>query len=95
MLLLAAVIHSWNMSAQVLYALTAGVAGYVSAVQYKTMGGTNWVRTAPRASSCKDMCYRTYTYATTELCYHGLQRQLGHGHKVHGGAGSKTSSKKL
>ena len=32
------------MCAQVLYALTAGVAGYVSAVQYKTMGGTNWVR---------------------------------------------------
>ena len=30
---------------QVLYALTAGVAGYVSAVQYKTMGGTNWVST--------------------------------------------------
>ena len=28
---------------QVLYALTAGIAGYVSAVQYKTMGGTNWV----------------------------------------------------
>lgn len=26
-----------------MYALTAGVAGYVSAVQYKTMGGTNWV----------------------------------------------------
>jgi len=30
---------------QVLYALTAGIAGYVSAVQYKTMGGTNWVST--------------------------------------------------
>ena len=30
---------------QVLYALTAGVAGYVSAVQYKVMGGTNWVCT--------------------------------------------------
>ena len=27
-----------------LYALTAGVAGYVSAVSYKMMGGTNWVR---------------------------------------------------
>ena len=27
-----------------LYALTAGVAGYVSAVSYKIMGGTNWVR---------------------------------------------------
>lgn len=31
---------------QVLYALTAGIAGYVSAVQYKTMGGTNWVCTS-------------------------------------------------
>ncbi len=29
---------------QVLYALTAGVAGYVAAVSYKVMGGTNWVR---------------------------------------------------
>ena len=29
---------------QVLYALTAGVAGYVSAVSYKMAGGTNWVR---------------------------------------------------
>ena len=29
---------------QVLYALTAGVAGYVSALCYKVMGGTNWVR---------------------------------------------------
>ena len=29
---------------QVLYALTAGVAGYVSAVSYKIMGGTAWVR---------------------------------------------------
>ena len=29
---------------QVLYALTAGVAGYVSAVSYKIMGGANWVR---------------------------------------------------
>ena len=29
---------------QVLYALTAGVAGYVSAVSYRIMGGTNWVR---------------------------------------------------
>ena len=27
-----------------LYALTAGVAGYVSALSYKVMGGTNWVR---------------------------------------------------
>ena len=27
-----------------LYALTAGVAGYVSAVSYRIMGGTNWVR---------------------------------------------------
>lgn len=43
--LLAAVFHSHLLSAQVLYALTAGVAGYVSAVQYKTMGGTNWVST--------------------------------------------------
>jgi hypothetical protein len=29
---------------QVLYALTAGAAGYVAAVLYKVMGGTNWVR---------------------------------------------------
>ncbi len=29
---------------QLLYALTAGVAGYVAAVSYKMMGGTNWVR---------------------------------------------------
>jgi len=27
----------------VLYALTAGIAGYVGGVQYKIMGGTNWV----------------------------------------------------
>ena len=27
-----------------LYALTAGVAGYVSALSYKVMGGANWVR---------------------------------------------------
>ena len=45
------------MSAQVLYALTAGVAGYVSAVQYKTMGGTNWVRTALSASSYLGICH--------------------------------------
>jgi hypothetical protein len=32
------------MCAQVLYALTAGVAGYVSALCYKVMGGANWVR---------------------------------------------------
>lgn len=31
-------------SCVVLYALTAGVAGYVAAVSYKMMGGTNWVR---------------------------------------------------
>lgn len=35
--------HHGLVSLQVLYALTAGVAGYVSAVQYKVMGGTNWV----------------------------------------------------
>ena len=29
---------------QVLYALTAGVAGYVAAVTYKILGGTSWVR---------------------------------------------------
>ena len=29
---------------QVLYALTAGVAGYVASLCYKVMGGTNWVR---------------------------------------------------
>jgi len=29
---------------QVLYALTAGVAGYVSAVSYKMLGGDSWVR---------------------------------------------------
>lgn len=28
----------------VLYALTAGVAGYVAGASYKIMGGTNWVR---------------------------------------------------
>ncbi len=27
-----------------LYALTAGVAGYVSAVSYKVLGGASWVR---------------------------------------------------
>ncbi|KAI7835337.1 hypothetical protein COHA_010761 [Chlorella ohadii] len=31
-------------SVVVLYALTAGIAGYVSAALYKIMGGTNWVR---------------------------------------------------
>ena len=29
---------------QVLYALTAGIAGYVAAVTYKVLGGTSWVR---------------------------------------------------
>ena len=29
---------------QVLYALTAGVAGYVASLCYKVMGGTDWVR---------------------------------------------------
>lgn len=29
---------------QVLYALTAGIAGYVAAVTYKILGGTSWVR---------------------------------------------------
>eukprot|EP01052_Picozoa_sp_SAG31_P034597 SAG31_NODE_4066_length_3623_cov_2.164302_2_plen_69_part_00 len=28
----------------VLYALTAGIAGYVSASMHKKFGGTNWVR---------------------------------------------------
>lgn len=37
---------------QVLYALTAGVAGYVSAVQYKVMGGTNWVSFAQQCLRC-------------------------------------------
>lgn len=31
-------------SVQVLYALTAGIAGYVAAVTYKILGGTSWVR---------------------------------------------------
>ena len=29
---------------QVLYALTAGIAGYVAAVTYKILGGASWVR---------------------------------------------------
>jgi hypothetical protein len=29
---------------QVLYALTAGVAGYVASLCFKVMGGTDWVR---------------------------------------------------
>lgn len=29
---------------QVLYALTAGIAGYVAAVTYKILGGSSWVR---------------------------------------------------
>ncbi|DBA96073.1 TPA: Transmembrane 9 superfamily member 2 [Trebouxia sp. C0004] len=49
MLALVGVFYPYNRGALlsacvVLYALTAGIAGYVSAVQYKTMGGTNWVR---------------------------------------------------
>ena len=33
-----------SLCAQLLYALTAGVAGYVASLCYKMMGGTNWVR---------------------------------------------------
>ena len=43
---------------QVLYALTAGIAGYVSAVQYKTMGGTNWV------GSCCPCVHNTWQAAS-------------------------------
>lgn len=32
------------LGAQVLYALTAGIAGYVAAVTYKVLGGAFWVR---------------------------------------------------
>ena len=31
-------------SCVVLYALTAGISGYVSGLYYKMLGGTNWVR---------------------------------------------------
>ena len=34
----------WGVWVQVLYALTAGIAGYVAAVNYKIMGGGSWVR---------------------------------------------------
>ncbi len=33
----------------VLYAATAGIAGYVAASYYKQMEGSNWVRDAPAA----------------------------------------------
>ena len=38
------IVINLRVAMQVLYALTAGVAGYVAAVSYKVMGGTNWVR---------------------------------------------------
>ncbi|KAK9810322.1 hypothetical protein WJX72_008660 [[Myrmecia] bisecta] len=49
MLALVGVFYPYNRGALltacvVLYALTAGVAGYVAGVCYKIMGGTNWVR---------------------------------------------------
>ena len=35
---------SGSVHVQVLYALTAGIAGYVAAVTYKILGGSSWVR---------------------------------------------------
>ena len=45
-------------SCVVLYALTAGFAGYTSSVQYKLMNGDNWVSNVARSpsGSCPTFC---------------------------------------
>ena len=67
--------YSCHVSAQVLYALTAGVAGYVSAVQYKTMGGTNWVSAVLSPSDI-------HTVNISELYHCHLQHRSNCFHKT-------------